>query len=64
MAINAVEDRLLTVQEAADYLRFAVQTVYNKVNRGEIPCVKIGRTLRFRRADLDSLLQPAAKAAA
>src|SRR5690606_34019777 len=47
MASNRVEDRLLTVADVAEYLGLSVGTVYNKVSRGEIPHVKIGRTLRF-----------------
>lgn len=49
-------DRLLTVPEAAEYLRLARQTLYNMVNRGEIPYLKAGRSLRFRKSDLDRWL--------
>ena len=44
---------LLTVQEAADYLGYAKGTIYQKVSKGEIPHVKLGRAVRFRRRDLD-----------
>jgi excisionase family DNA binding protein len=47
------EDRLLTAREAAAYLGYAEGTVRNKVMDGEIPFVKVGRLLRFRRPDLD-----------
>lgn len=46
-------DRLFTLPEAATYLRLARQTLYNLVNRSEIPFLKAGRSLRFRKSDLD-----------
>lgn len=52
----ANSDRLFTVDEAAAYLRFARQTLYNMVNRDEIPFLKAGRNLRFRKSDLDKWL--------
>jgi excisionase family DNA binding protein len=58
MANMSQEDKrtegLLTVQEAADYLGYAKGTVYQKVSKGEIPHVKLGRSVRFRRRDLDA----------
>ena len=44
---------LLTLQEAADYLKVGVQTLYNNRRSGRvILCVRIGRYLRYRRSDL------------
>jgi len=53
-------DVLLTLVEAADYLKLARQTLYNMVNRREIPFLKAGRQLRFRKSDLDGWLQESA----
>ncbi len=53
-------DGLLTLPEAADYLRLAKQTIYNMVNREEIPYLKAGRQLRFRKSDLDTWLESSA----
>lgn len=53
MTSNRVEDRLLTVADVAEYLGLSVGTVYNKVSRGEIPHVKLGRAVRFRRSEID-----------
>jgi excisionase family DNA binding protein len=39
--------RLLNVREAAQYLDLEVDTVYKKARLREIPCVKVGRALRF-----------------
>jgi excisionase family DNA binding protein len=53
MTSNASEDRLLTVREAGQYLGFAEGTLYNKASRDEIPHVRLGRSLRFRKSELD-----------
>ena len=39
--------RLLNVEEAALYLGLEVDTVYKKSRLREVPCVKVGRALRF-----------------
>ena len=39
--------RLLNVREAAQYLGLEVGTVYKKSRLREVPCVKVGRALRF-----------------
>lgn len=53
MAGKPFDDRLLTVAELAEYLGLAQGTIYNKVCRGEIPHVKLGRAVRFRRSEID-----------
>lgn len=50
---NDIEDRLLTAAEAALYLALAEGTVRNKASAGQIPFVKLGTALRFRRSELD-----------
>ncbi len=39
--------RLLNVREAAQFLGLEVNTVYRKARLREVPCVKVGRALRF-----------------
>jgi len=39
--------RLLNVRETAQYLGLEVDTVYKKARLRELPCVKVGRALRF-----------------
>lgn len=50
---NGMDDRLLTAGEAATYLGYKEGTVRNKAAAGEIPKVKLGTALRFRRSELD-----------
>lgn len=54
---------VLTVEEAAAYLRLSTQTVYNLQRAGQLPGAKIGGQLRFLRKALDEMLAPNKNAA-
>lgn len=45
--------KLMTYTEVAGYLRISKASVYHMVIRREIPVIKIGRQLRFRRQAID-----------
>ena len=45
------ENNVLTVPEAATYLRISLPTMYNLVNRADFPKVKIGRKIIIPRVD-------------
>lgn len=47
---------LLTVAEAADYLRCSPQRVYNLRSSGRLTRLGDGRSAKVRRRDLDALL--------
>ena len=47
MVLNGIGRRLLNVREAAQFLGLEVDTVYKKARLREVPCVKVGRALRF-----------------
>jgi len=49
-------DEIMTVKELAEYLKLNFQTVYKKVQCGEIPGSKIGRGWRFQKAIIDRWL--------
>lgn len=49
--------RLLNVREAALYLDLEVDTVYRKSRLREVPCVKVGRALKFDVAALDRYIE-------
>ena len=46
----------MTVADVAAYLQIAPKTVRNKVSLRQLPFVKVGGALRFRRADIDAEL--------
>ncbi len=44
----------LTTQEVADYLKTSVTTIHRWRRSGMLPSYKIGKTRRFRQADVDA----------
>ena len=50
------ERRLITIQEAAQFLAVSVSTLYGWVWQRKIPFVKIGRALRFEMVDLETFI--------
>ena len=48
--------QLLTINEAADYLRVKKQTLYNWNSQGKIQSVRVGG-LKFVKEDLDGLIR-------
>lgn len=48
---------IMTVGQLAKYLQLDEQTVYRKARKGEIPAVRIGKTLRFKKDVIDDWLR-------
>ena len=46
------ENELLTIQEAAEFLKVSVAAIYTKVSRQEIPVSKPGKRLYFNKCEL------------
>lgn len=44
---SSPQDKLLSVREAAVFLRLTTPTIYSKVSRGELPAMKQGNRLYF-----------------
>lgn len=49
---NMDNERLLTKQEIADFLNVSVKMIDRKVSLNEIPYLKIGRLVRFRKKEV------------
>lgn len=45
-------EKLLTVQEAAQFLNLTVPTIYSKVSKGELPVMKRSKRLYFSSTEL------------
>ena len=58
---ETVGKRLLNVREAARYLGLEADTVYKKARLRELPCVKVGRALRFDVKALERYIEQNAK---
>jgi excisionase family DNA binding protein len=59
-----MEDRLISVDEVAQFLGIKRDTVYKLISRRGLPGRKVGRLWKFRRHEVDNWLnsQPAKKA--
>jgi excisionase family DNA binding protein len=45
-------EKLLTIQEAAQFLNLSVPTIYSKVSKGELPVMKRSKRLYFSSIEL------------
>jgi len=52
-----MEEEFLTVKEAAKWLGVQITTIYRLVKLGRLKGYSIGRPLRFRRTDIEQLLE-------
>ena len=57
MTTPEAEEVLLTVEEVAPLLKVRPAWLYRAVRRGEFPYVKVGRYVRFRRADVEEWIK-------
>lgn len=51
------ESGFMTVGEVAEYLRMKPLAIYRKVAKKEIPFLKAGRSIRFKKEDIDRWLR-------
>jgi excisionase family DNA binding protein len=58
MAIESIDDRLLTVPEVAERLRVHPITVRRHIKAGRLKAVRVGRNIRVRPEDLEEYLRP------
>lgn len=50
-------DQFYTVKALAEKLAVVPLTIYRLVDQGKLPAVRIGRTIRFKPADIDAFLE-------
>jgi len=50
-------EKLMTLEEVAEYLRLSVHTIYKMAQKGKIPALKAGKKWRFRKEDIDYWLE-------
>jgi len=50
-------DQFYTVKTLAEKLAIRPITVYRMVDQGKLPAVRIGKSIRFRPADIDAFLE-------
>lgn len=49
--------QVLTIDEASNYLRIPLSSLYKLAQEGKIPCQKVGRHWRFRKEAIDRWLE-------
>lgn len=54
-------EKLLTVQQAAQFLKLTVPTIYSKVSKGELPVMKRSKRLYFSSIELMAYLKDGRK---
>jgi excisionase family DNA binding protein len=55
--LNAGPSPLLRARDAAKYLAISARKLWELTNRGEIPAVRIGRSVRYDPADLRAWIE-------
>ena len=55
--INAEHEKLMTIDEVADYLQVKKRTVYDWLKKGKIPAIKTVGQWRFKYEQIDEWLQ-------
>jgi len=55
-AMVSLDRRLLTARDVSALLCVPVSTVYELTRGGRLPCLRIGRAVRFSREDLEAHL--------
>tara|TARA_Y100000385_G_C12724810_1_gene480213 strand:- start:105 stop:446 length:342 start_codon:yes stop_codon:yes gene_type:complete len=58
---NETPEQFITIQEAAQFLKLTVPTLYSKVSRRELPVMKRGNRLYFSKYELIDYLKQGRK---
>lgn len=48
------DDKIMTLEEVAEYLRLTPQTIYTWAQEKKIPAVKLGKEWRFKKSLIDN----------
>jgi len=56
-ARRITREDVMTAREVAHMLALPKSTVYELARRGELPCARLGRTIRFIRDDVEARLR-------
>ena len=55
--MNTDHEKLMTIDEVAEYLQVKKRTVYDWLKKGKIPAIKTVGQWRFKREQIDEWLQ-------
>jgi excisionase family DNA binding protein len=54
-------DNLLMAKPVSEWLNLPLPSLYDYARRGLVPCVRIGKNLRFRRSDIEKFIEDGGK---
>jgi excisionase family DNA binding protein len=54
---RADDNTIFDVQGLADYLKVDTSWIYKQAHEGKIPCVKLGKYLRFKKSAIDKHIE-------
>ena len=57
MKAQTIPDKLLTLDEVAEYLRLSIHTLYKMVQQERIPAFKVTNKWRFRKSEIDAWIE-------
>lgn len=60
--MTVLNEKLISIQQAADLVGLQPKTIYNWTYEGKLPAFKIGRSKRIKPSDLEKLVKPAESA--
>lgn len=56
MSLAVIPKKLLSVQETAQMLGLSSRTLYRMVCDGELPCIKVGKSVRYDPSDVQAYI--------
>lgn len=56
-AIDGSKDKMMTINELAEFLSVSRHTIYGWTSMRSLPYYKLGRTVRFRKKDIEAWLE-------
>ena len=62
--MTVLDEKLISIQQAADLLGLTKKTLYAWTYEGKLPAFKVGRSKRVKLNDLEQLVTPAESAEA
>ena len=49
--------RMMKAKEVAEYTQIPLQMVYRKTRSGELPCYRLGGSIRYKKEEIDTAMK-------
>lgn len=64
LTVDSKHEKLTSAEWVADKLSIPVPSIYDYARRGVLPCVRVGKLVRFRPSDIETFISSGGKRAA